>query len=163
MNVRLVAYRKVLTTDNDTTQFELDLAEAPNIVVNYNWLDIKEPTQRKGSFSQTLKVPFSDRNNEFFENWFNVNLDALIFDTNTKFDAKVYVDTVEQMQGFIQLKSIYLNARQYEIVVFGNSANFFTDIKDKKLRQAFENDNNGVITSDEQLDHYLTSANVVNS
>jgi hypothetical protein len=33
MNVRLVAYRKVLTTDNDTTQFELDLAEAPNIVV----------------------------------------------------------------------------------------------------------------------------------
>ena len=163
MNVRLIAYRKIATSDNDTTQFELDLEQAPNIVVNYNWLDIKEPTQRKGSFSQTLKVPFSDRNNKFFENWFNVNLDALIFDTNTKFDAKVYVDTVEQMQGFIQLKSIYLNARQYEIVVFGNSANFFTDIKDKKLRQAFENDNNGVITSDEQLDHYLTSANVVNS
>ena len=163
MNVRLIAYRKLATSDNDTTQFELDLEQAPNIVVNYNWLDIKEPTQRKGSFSQTLKVPFSDRNNKFFENWFNVNLDALIFDTNTKFDAKVYVDTVEQMQGFIQLKSIYLNARQYEIVVFGNSANFFTDIKDKKLRQAFENDNDGVITSDEQLDHYLTSANVVNS
>ena len=163
MNVRLVAYRKVLTTDNDTTQFEIDLQEAPNIVVNYNWLDIKEPTKRKGSFSQTIKVPFSDRNNEFFQNWFNVNLDALIFDTDTKFDAKVYVDTIEQMQGFIQLKAIYLNARQYEIVVFGNSANFFTDIKDKKLRQAFENDNNGVITSDEQLDHYLTSANVVNS
>ena len=163
MNVRLIAYRKLATSDNDTTQFELDLEQAPNIVVNYNWLDIKEPTQRKGSFSQTLKVPFSDRNNKFFENWFNVNLDALIFDTNTKFDAKVYVDTVEQMQGFIQLKSIYLNARQYEIVVFGNSANFFTDIKDKKLRQAFENDNNGVITGDEQLDHYLTSANVVNS
>jgi hypothetical protein len=163
MNVRLVAYRKVLTTDNDTTQFEIDLQEAPNIVVNYNWLDIKEPTQRKGSFSQTIKVPFSDRNNEFFQNWFNVNLDALIFDTDTKFNATVFVDTIEQMQGFIQLKAIYLNARQYEIVVFGNSANFFTDIKDKKLRQAFENDNNGVITSDEQLDHYLTSANVVNS
>ena len=56
MNVRLVAYRKVLTTDNDTTQFELDLAEAPNIVVNYNWLDIREPTQRKGSFCQTLST-----------------------------------------------------------------------------------------------------------
>ena len=62
------------------TQFELDLAEAPNIVVNYNWLDIKEPTQRKGSFSQTLKIPFSDRNNQFFENWFNVNLSSLVFD-----------------------------------------------------------------------------------
>ena len=145
------------------TEFEFDLIESPSIVVNFNFLDIKEPTLRKGSFSQTIKVPFSNRNNKFFENWFNVNLDTLIFDTNTKFDAIVFVDTMEQMQGFIQLKSIYLNAREYEIVIFGNTANFFTDIKDKKLRQAFENDNNGIITSDEQLDHYLTSANVVDS
>ena len=159
MNVRVVAFRKDTTASADVTQFELDLAEAPNIVVNYNWIDIKEPDKRKGSFSQTLKLPFSDRNNTFFENWFNVNLDSLVFDTNTKFNATVFIDTIEQMQGFIQLKAIYLNARQYEVAIFGNTANFFTDIKDKKLRQAFETD--GV--ADEQLDHLLNNTNVYNS
>ena len=166
MNVRVVAYRKDLPSDDDDQiiQFELDLAEAPNIVVNYNWIDIREPDKRTGSFSQTIKIPFTNRNNTFFENWFNVNLDGLVFDTNTKFNATVFVDTVEQMRGFIQLKAIYLNARQYEVVVFGNSSNFFTDIKDKKLRQAFEKvSDSGVITADEQLDHLLTAENVVNS
>ena len=145
-------------------EFEMDLDEAPSIVVNYNWIDIRDPEKRMGSFSQTIKIPFTDRNNKFFENWFDVNLDTLVFDANTKFTATVFVDTVEQMKGFIQLKAIYLNARQYEIVVFGNSSNFFTAIKDKKLRQAFENVNDaGVITADEQLDHNLTASNVYNS
>ena len=33
MNVRVVAYRKALPTSSEETEFELDLAEAPNIVV----------------------------------------------------------------------------------------------------------------------------------
>lgn len=139
--------------------FEMDLMEEPGIVVNYNWIDIKEPDKRKGSFSQTIKVPFSDRNNKFFENWFDVNLEDIVFNTDTKFQAAIYVDSVEQMNGFIQLKSIYLNARQYEIVIFGNTADFFTAIKDKKLKDAFiDND-----IADEQLDHDLTVDNIINS
>ena len=167
MNVRVVAYRKNLPTSVADSEFELDLAESPNIVVNYNWIDIKEPEKRKGSFSQTLKIPFSDRNNQFFENWFNVNLETLVFNTDTQFNATVFVDSVPQLNGFIQLKAIYLNARKYEIVVYGNTTNFFTDIKDKRLRSAFENiitvGDNEVVQIDDQLDHYLTPKNVVDS
>ena len=167
MNVRVVAYRKVLPTSSEETEFELDLAEAPNIVVTYNWIDVKEPEKRKGSFSQTLKLPFSDRNNQFFENWFNVNLESLVFNTDTKFNATVFVDSVPQLNGFIQLKAIYLNARRYEIVVYGSTTNFFTAIKDKRLRSAFENiitvGDNQVVQIDDQLDHNLTPKNVVDS
>ena len=139
MDVRLVAYRRATTGDDthDLTQYELDLQKAPNVVVNYNWLDLKNPEARKSSFSQTIKLPFSNGNNEFFENYFDVNLDNLVFNTKIKFNAILYIDSIPQLKGYIELKSIYLNARLYEVALFGDTADFFTDLKDNKLKDAF--------------------------
>ena len=58
MKVRLVAYRRETTSSSALSQFELDLQEDPNVIINYNWLDLKDPSSRKASFSQTLKLPF---------------------------------------------------------------------------------------------------------
>ena len=159
MNTRLVVYRKETSGASSVTPFELDLEKAPNVRINYNWLDIKEPDQRKSNFSQTIKIPFTNRNNTFFENWFDVNLDSLVYNTKTKFKAVILVDSIPQLEGYIQLKSIYLNARIYEVVVFGDTANFFADIKGKKLRDAFIDDD----VVDRQLDHFNTASNIVNS
>ena len=137
MKVRLVAYRRENTGSDtfDLDQFELDLQKDPSVVVNYNWLDLKDPSQRKSSFSQTLKLPFSNANNKFFENYFDVNLDTLVFNGKFKFPAILYIDSIPQLKGFIQLKSIYLNARLYEVALFGDTADFFTDLKDAKLKE----------------------------
>ena len=126
MDVRLVAYRRETTSDDtfDVEQYELDLQESPNVVVNYNWLDLKNPDQRKASFSQTLKLPFSNANNDFFENYFDVNLDSLVYNAKTKFSAILFIDSIPQLKGFIQLKSIYMNARLYEVALFGDTADF---------------------------------------
>jgi hypothetical protein len=142
------------------------LQKSPNVVVNYNWVDLKNPDQRKASFSQTLKLPFSNRNNEFFENWFDVNLDALVFNTNIKFNAILYVDSIPQLKGFIELKSIYLNARLYECALFGATADFFTDIKDNKLQDAFrtqDEDDPDLYLEDDSYDHTLSLANALAS
>ena len=160
MDTRLVVYRKETSGASSVTPFELDLDKAPNVRINYNWLDIKEPDNKKSNFSQTIKIPFTNRNNTFFENWFDVNLDTLVYNTKTKFKAVVLVDSVPQLDGYVQLKSIYLNARKYEVVVFGDTANFFADIKGAKLREAFV-DADGVI--DRQLDHLNTLANIKGS
>jgi hypothetical protein len=168
MKVRLVAYRRENTGSGtyDLDQFELDLQKEPNVVVNYNWLDLRNPSQRKSSFSQTLKLPFSNANNKFFENYFNVNLDTLVFNAKFKFPAILYVDSIPQLKGFIQLKSIYLNARLYEVALFGDTADFFTDLKDAKLKDVFDTQD----TTDPELlllnqifDHKLTLANVLAS
>ena len=168
MDVRLVAYRRATTGDDthDLTQYELDLQKAPNVVVNYNWLDLKNPEARKSSFSQTIKLPFSNGNNEFFENYFDVNLDNLVFNTKIKFNAILYIDSIPQLKGYIELKSIYLNARLYEVALFGDTADFFTDLKDNKLKDAFrtqDTTNPNLYIEDNQLDHDLTLANIVNS
>ena len=168
MEVRLVAYRRETTASGtyDVTNYELDLQKNPNVVVNYNFLDLQKPENRKTNFSQTLKLPFSNTNNNFFENWFDVNLDTLVYNSKTKFEAVLLIDSIPQLKGFIELKSIYLNARLYEVALFGDTANFFTEIKDKKLKDAFTIED----TSDPDLyllsrllDHKLTLANIVNS
>ena len=168
MDVRLVAYRRETTSDDtfDVTQFELDLQQAPNVVVNYNWLDLKNPDTRKSSFSQTLKLPFSNANNDFFENYFEVNLESLVYNAKTKFSAILYIDSIPQLKGFIQLKSIYMNARLYEIALFGDTADFFTDLKDNRLKDAFrtqDTTNPELFIEDNQLDHLLTLPNIVAS
>ena len=160
MDIRLVVYRKETSGASSDSQYELDLQQSPNIITNYNWIDISNPEQRNSNFSQTIKIPFSNSNNEFFENWFDVNLDTLVFSTKVKYTAVVMVDSIPQLEGYIQLKSVYYNARLYEVVVFGDTANFFSDIKDKKLRDAFI-DGDGVI--DRQLDHFNTASNIANS
>jgi hypothetical protein len=168
MEVRLVAYRRETSAAGtyDVTNYELDLQEIPNVVVNYNFLDLQKPESRKTNFSQTLKLPFSNKNNEFFENWFDVNLDTLVFNTKTKFEAVLLIDSIPQLKGFIELKSIFLNARLYEIALFGDTANFFTAIKGKKLQDAFlVNDEDSVDLQllSQTLDHKLTLDNIYNS
>ena len=136
MNIRLVAYRPNTTTDTVDTAFELELNEAPNISLNFQFSDIKEPETRKGSYSQTFKLPFTPKNDEFFQSWYNVNIDTLVFSTSKKFNAIIFVGSTPQFDGVLKLKAVYSKARQYEVVVMANSSDLFTEIGDKKVVDA---------------------------
>jgi len=140
MKVRLVAYRKATSSATADSTFQLDLQEEPNIPLNYQFSDIREPESRKGSYSQTFKLPFTDNNNTFFQYWFNVNLETLVFNTKTKFDAVLYVGSVPQFEGMLQLKSVYQKAQYYEVVLLSNSATLFTVIGNQRLKDVFKND-----------------------
>ena len=61
------------------TPYEIDLEKAPNVRINYNWLDVKEPENRKSNFSQTIKIPFTNENNKFFE----ISSLSVIFSNNS--------------------------------------------------------------------------------
>ena len=150
MKVRLVAYRTATTTDTVESTYELDLQEEPNISLNFQFADIREPEKRKASYSQTFKLPFTDNNNDFFQNWYDVNLDTLVYSTKKKFDAILYVGTVPQFEGFIQLKSVYLKKGLYEVVLMSTSADLFTNIGIKKLKDCIG----------DELDHVYSDFNI---
>ena len=141
MNVRLVAYRIPTSSDTVEDAYNLDLEKAPNVSLNFRFSDVKKPETRKASYSQTFKLPFTDKNNDFFQNWFNVNLDTLVFNTKTKFNATLYVGTVPQFEGYIQLKAVYQKAKRYEVVLMSNTSDLFTAIGEKKLRDVYLEDN----------------------
>ena len=160
--VRLVAFRKgvgsgAAMTSDQFTSYELDLKEFPNISVNYQFSDIKEPDKRKGSFSQTFKLPFTPKNDNFFENWYDYNVETQYFSTREKFNAVLYVGTVPQIEGFIQLKGVYKKAQYYEVVIFSNAADLFTAIGENTLKDVFKNENGSY---DDELNHTYNAANL---
>lgn len=160
MKVRLVAYRKETTSSTSTTAYDLDLQESPNVSINFQFSDIKEPETRKGSYSQTFKLPFTDNNNQFFQDWYNVNLDTLVFNTRTKFDAVLYVGTTPQFEGSLQLKSVFKKAEVYEVVLMSSSASLFSTIGEQRLKDVFKEDD-GSYSAD--LNHLYNNTNLAAS
>ena len=158
--VRLIAYRNATTSSTTETSYELDLQENPSVSLNFQFSDIKEPETRKASYSQTFKLPFTDNNNEFFQNWFNVNLDTLVFTTRKKFTATLFVGATPQFEGIIQLKAVYQKSQLYEVVLMSNAADLFTIVGQKKLRDIYRNSNG---SWNEELNHTYTQTNIVNS
>jgi hypothetical protein len=165
MNTRLVAYRPATNSSTSDSSYQLDLQEAPNISLNFQFSDIKEPETRKASYSQTFKLPFTDSNNEFFQTWFNVNLTTLVFSARTKFQAVLMVGTVPQFEGIMQLKGVYQKAQFYEVVLMSNAADLFTTIGSQKLRDVFKlfDATGEFIGYSEAFNHLFTAANIENS
>ena len=161
MKIRLVAYRTATSSATSYTSYNLDLQEEPNISLNLQFSDIKEPETRKASYSQTFKLPFTDTNNTFFEQWYNVNVTTLVYTTKEKFSAILYVGSVPQFEGFLQLKRVYRKARYYEVVLMSNTSDLFTVIGEKKLRDVFLNDDG--LTYSEELNHVYNETNLEKS
>ena len=160
MKIRLVAYRPNTTSDSQDSTFQLDLQEEPNIALNFQFSDIKEPDTRKSSYSQTFKLPFTKNNHNFFQDWYNVNIDTLVYDTRTKFNAVLYVGTVPQFEGSLQLKAVYQKAQVYEVVLMSNTADLFSIIGEKKLRDTLRNEDG---TYSAELNHTFNETQMENS
>ena len=160
MKVRLVAYRPKVAGSTTEYTYQLDLQESPSISLNYQFADLKEPEKRKANFSQTFKLPFSQANDSFFETWFNVNTVSIVFDTKKKFNAVLYVGSVPQFDGVLQLKGVYLKAKYYEVTLMSNSADLFTAIGSKKLRDVFKNEDG---TYSNELNHQYTYQSIAQS
>ena len=157
MNVRLIAYRKATSSSTLESTYELDLMDNPNVPLNFRFSDIKNPETRKASYSQTFKLPFTPANNEFFQTWFNVNLDAMVFSTTVRFSATLMVGSVPQFEGVLQLKGVYQKAQVYEVVLMSNTADLFSSIGEKKLKDVFLESNG---TYSRELNHIYDATTI---
>lgn len=106
---------------------ELDLFEEQVLSFNYQIEDITEPQKKKTSFSKTIKLPGTKKNNQFFANVYDVNIDGVL--------------------SFNPLKSIPVN-----VLVGG-----LEDTKLQNLQLLNINDDNGVITYEVSLSANLKS------
>jgi len=139
----------------------LDVQKAPGISANYSFADVRDPSKRNSSYSHTFKLPFTQTNNQFFENLFEVNLDASTFNPQLKTKAQILVNGITQLTGVLQIKNILTKAKLYEVVVFGEGGDLFLMAKEGKLKDAFTD------TDDETLlttwNHKITYTNIVAS
>ncbi|MAK37194.1 MAG: hypothetical protein CMC15_13660 [Flavobacteriaceae bacterium] len=165
--IELIAYeqRPTLATDMVGKQWTLDITQPGSVSLNYEVSKGEDVMGRYSPFTQTFRLPFTNYNSRFFALYYDVNLTPSTatgtgFDIHSKTVCEIRVDGIPIIQGTLQLKNVHTKSEEYEVVVFGEEANIFQEIKDKKLIDLFINDT-GAINVD--YDVALTPQNIINS
>lgn len=140
---------------------ELELVGELGFSLNYNIDDIRNPTNRNGNYSKTVSILGTKKANKLLGGIFDINSDFTYFNPKLKSEVKILVNSVEVINGYMQIKSINKEHKgivsdsyvSYEVNIQSNSTDFFTDIKDKKLNELDFSDFN----------HDLTNTNIEDS
>ena len=126
-----------LTIQAGNTQ--LDCYDNESILLNYSIVDVKDTASRNTSFSKEITLPGTPKNNQFFKNIFDVNIDLEITSYNPKraLPAKIIIGSRTVFQGNLQLLSITKNQKQveYNVVLTGILKNLLYNFGDYTLQQ----------------------------
>ena len=129
--------RQELYIDNQLVELTQDVAVALNFAIS----DIAEPEKVKADYSKTIKLPGSETINKIFTHIYNVNIDlehsSATFNPNIRVEARYSINSVELIDGFIQLKKINITdgCITYDVNLFGRNANLFNDIGEKLMTE----------------------------
>ena len=117
-------------------EYYLELYENDPVNITYQFTDLTEIQSATGSFSQSFRIPATEKNIELFGAFFNTNI-VEGYNPKVKQKAELSYNTIPILKGFIQLKSAYIQNEVYadlEIVFFGEAVNMARTLGDKKLK-----------------------------
>lgn len=149
--------RLFANTQDDTSRQELDVEGL--VEITFSGKQIDEVGKNAGSYSAQVVMPFSNNNSQFFEYYYDVNVEQDTFNHYQSVDVEVYDDQNLLMTGQMQLLSVNVFTKKYEIMIANDAVSFFHAIRGMSWRDLYS-DATGVNV---ELDHQLTETNVVNS
>jgi len=129
--------RQELFIDNNI----VELSDGVAVALNFLIADIAEPENRKADYSKTINLPGSEKINKLFSHIYNVNIDlthsSASFNPNIRVSASYAVNSVELIDGYLQLKKVNIKdgCISYEVNIFGRNANLFNDIGEALLNE----------------------------
>jgi hypothetical protein len=124
---------------------ELELTADMSNQLTYSVDDIKKIDSKATSFSKTIVIAGTNRNNQIFGNIFELahaNLTDPLqdnvyynFDASKAAQARIEINGMKVMQGVLRLLSITIEKGQieYEVAIFGELGGFISNIAVKKL------------------------------
>ena len=115
---------------------QIPLLNSINPSLTYSVADISQPDKRKSTYSKTIAIPNSKIANKLFGGIYDINLTDGSFDTSKRIDMYYLVDGELIIEGYAQLISVDTtdnNDINYNILLFGNTANLFSKAKGKYL------------------------------
>lgn len=137
----------------------LDTFKDEEIKVSNNVLDLFDLGEVPGTYTQTLTLPGTKKNNRFFEHYYDVSVYTPdIFNTNQIVPAYLDFDSFYLVNGYIQLQKVNVIENKfvdsYEVTLFGIVSNFSAD-----TRASFLTD----LTSLAVYNHTSSLANITGS
>jgi hypothetical protein len=108
--------------------------------INKKIYDLFEPDKRASDQTLTVDLVGSKEVDRLFRGLFDVNVfvgtNSPTFDPSKKAPAIIYADTIEQLNGFVQLTDIVITNEQhviYKVAFYGRNADLFKKLGDRKL------------------------------
>lgn len=145
-----------------TNEEYLDVSGTDSVQLNMSVAEVQDISSRNSSFSESFRLPMSPRNNRFFESVFDVNISDGAFDVYEKTKCTILEDTIPILEGYLKILSINQLTEEYEVSVFGDTANLMRELGDKKL-SALVDDTATDLNDLDHLDHTLSYTNISNS
>jgi len=132
----------------------LDLYENPDILINFNIVDVKDYSKRLGDYTKTIKLPGTNKNNLFFDFIMDENIESR-FGFLKKCEAVIAKGGHTIIKGNIYLNEVIKNnnLNEYSLQFFGQQLNLFKDIGEDLLETLDFSD----------LNHTLNNTNILNS
>jgi hypothetical protein len=153
---------RLVALDQDTqAQTTLDLEGSPSISLNLAVAKPGETMQRHAPYSQTFRLPFTDRNNQFFAHFYEVTLSDGDFDPTQKTEVFIYEDGVQVIRGAMQLRAVRLMAQVYEVNVLGDVADLFAEMGSKLLKSVFLVEDSNPLTFTTDYNYNQTASNFI--
>ena len=112
---------------------ELDFTTDPKILFNYKITDINNPTVVKNSFSKSVEIEGTPRNNDVFQNIWNlerIQWSGINFNPIKKAEFVIYVNSEIYEKGYAKLDSVTSKDGKYTytLTLFGGLGEFFFNL-----------------------------------
>lgn len=131
--------------------FIIDLKDQANIYLTKQFTSIAD-FSIQGGYSQSFRIPMTERNSTFFSPLWNPN--NLTFDFGQKITAELQVDSLQLEKGYLQVQKVYSKGdmwHELDVQFFSTIPNLSAELKDKKLKDIQDLPN---------LNHEMIFANV---
>jgi len=135
----------------------LDLYDDIPIKLNKSFSEIQDISKRNSDYSIGLTLPGSKKNNQFFENFYNVEADSLFFDVTKRVPIDILINDEVYFKGFLKLNKVsVINSKvEYDVTLFSIIADLFGKIGNNLLQDLDFDD------IDYHFNHYLSMFNVM--
>ncbi len=146
-----------IIVDINGVKWSLDAYKEEPISLTYNVADIADIAARNSSFSKTIKLPETANNRQAFGDISDLAAEPATFNPNKKAKCWILVDTLPVIEGYLQLRKVYLNRStqmgELEVVIYADNDNFYKLLGDSNLTDL----------NFSELNHDWTAANIVQS
>jgi len=122
-------------SDVANTTFQMDVTDDVIINVTFSVQELADITKRKGSYSQTIKLPGTPVNNRAFKHVFNVQSFTGGWTPNTEIKCLIYSDGVQLFSGTFQLLSINVlhDIPEYECAIYSEEVSLWKKMDETLL------------------------------
>ena len=128
---------KLVTYDVDGQAIaELDLGEEVSVPLVHKVNEVRSPEKKTGSYSMSMKLPGTNKNNKFFGAIYDVNSDYTVFNPHVKTYVVLTVSSEEVIDGYLRLRKIIKDDKDnitYDVFILDSSVNFWSDMGDKLI------------------------------